>query len=533
MGWRARRLSGLGGCPAELEFELVLAVERPCFDAAPAEVGSEFGGITVRGEDAFGLHQFNVAEEVVVTGVVTEWEGSIGAVAEPGGRIEGPAGEDGRARPPDPGKEGRTEDGGWADEDVALDFTEQEFAVVRGEIGVDFAVNLGEGERGGMEHGGHPGAQEFPEDFLGLAQGIREQDGNGAVRQGLGTEIEDLRHGALGGWELEVREAEGGLHRQGFSREPLGGLAGRVWAEGKVAGVEEGTGIVLEVELRGAGDVSCGEELEDCVLVGVRGEERECGVVEGGREADLEEPDRVWGGENVGVRSDVIGVGVGNEREIAGIPGVEPEVLGREMDAAVCEGVDHGWRRSIDTFAGAGVVWRQVMNRIVYVVALAVCLFKVEPGRAKEPARRLDRAEVLPLALDDAIRFQKTKHFLNERTMNGQSGVNRMLSFERQHRNYGAVTNADLRERYGNYYTFFWRTDRVADVTVRFEYRLEKLGNFVQAIERTHTAAKGNQQSSFEVIGDEHLQDGRVTAWRALIIEDGKVVALSQSFLWN
>jgi hypothetical protein len=173
------------------------------------------------------------------------------------------------------------------------------------------------------------------------------------------------------------------------------------------------------------------------------------------------------------------------------------------------------------------------MNRVVYVLVLAVCLWVVESGGAKEPARRLDRAEVLPLALDDAIRLQKTKHFLNERTMNAQSGVNRMLSFERQHRNYGAVTNADLRERYGNYYTVFWRADRVADLTVRFEYRLEKLGNFVQAMERTYTAAKGSQQSSFEVIGDEHLQDGRVTAWRALIIEDGKIVALSQSFLWN
>jgi hypothetical protein len=230
---------------------------------------------------------------------------------------------------------------------------------------------------------------------------------------------------------------------------------------------------------------------------------------------------------------DVVCVGVGDEREFAWIPRIQPELMCREVDSAFSEDLDHRWRRSIDTFGRAVVVCEVVMNRIVHLLAFACCLLGGEWVGAKEPAKRLERAEVLPLALDDAIRFQKTKHFLNERNVNAQSNVNRMLSFERLHRNYGAVTNADLRERFGNYYTFYWRTDRVADVTVRFEYRLEKLGNFVQAMERSYAGVKGNQQSSFEVIGDEHLQDGRVTAWRALVIEDGKIVALSQSFLWN
>jgi hypothetical protein len=29
------------------------------------------------------------------------------------------------------------------------------------------------------------------------------------------------------------------------------------------------------------------------------------------------------------------------------------------------------------------------------------------------------------------------------------------------------------------------------------------------------------------------LEDGKVTAWRAVLIENGKIVALNQSFLWN
>ena len=49
------------GRPAELEFELVFALEGPGFDAASAEVGSEFGCEAVCGEDTRGLDEFDVA----------------------------------------------------------------------------------------------------------------------------------------------------------------------------------------------------------------------------------------------------------------------------------------------------------------------------------------------------------------------------------------------------------------------------------------------------------------------------------------
>jgi hypothetical protein len=55
----------------------------------------------------------------------------------------------------------------------------------------------------------------------------------------------------------------------------------------------------------------------------------------------------------------------------------------------------------------------------------------------------------------------------------------------------------------------------------------------VQARELSYPAAKGSFKSEFKVIGDDYNEDGRVTAWRAILIENGKIVGLNQSFLWN
>ena len=68
---------------------------------------------------------------------------------------------------------------------------------------------------------------------------------------------------------------------------------------------------------------------------------------------------------------------------------------------------------------------------------------------------------------------------------------------------------------------------------MRFEYRQANLGSYVQARELVFPGAKGSCKAEFNIIGDDYFEDGRVTAWRALVIENGKIVALNQSFLWN
>jgi len=68
---------------------------------------------------------------------------------------------------------------------------------------------------------------------------------------------------------------------------------------------------------------------------------------------------------------------------------------------------------------------------------------------------------------------------------------------------------------------------------VRFEYRQSKLKNLVQAREIDYPAARGSHESEFDVIGNDFSEDGRVTSWRALMIENHVIVALLQSRAWR
>ena len=149
-----------------------------------------------------------------------------------------------------------------------------------------------------------------------------------------------------------------------------------------------------------------------------------------------------------------------------------------------------------------------------------------------EPARLLEKANVLPLALNDAFKFRKSKIFLNDPRFYKPT-IDPMISFERQRANFGAVSQYDRQQRYGHYFTFFWRAERRADLTLRLEYRQENLGAYVQAQELSYKDAKGTMKSEFQVVGDDYLEEGRITAWRAVLGEGGKIVALNQSFLWN
>lgn len=107
------------------------------------------------------------------------------------------------------------------------------------------------------------------------------------------------------------------------------------------------------------------------------------------------------------------------------------------------------------------------------------------------------------------------------------------LTFERSYRLYGAVTALDQRQRFGQYFDFFWRAKRPADLTVRFEYKQENLHAFVQAKEQTYQNVQGTNHTEFRIVGDEYLDDGGVLAWRCLLIQHGRIVAEKRSFLWD
>ena len=179
-----------------------------------------------------------------------------------------------------------------------------------------------------------------------------------------------------------------------------------------------------------------------------------------------------------------------------------------------------------------------VLKQGGHLVLTLLGLFAVSTaGICSEPARPLEKANVLPLALDDHFQFRKFKTLrvdpLLEKKTKTTKTPDLAIEFEKKSAYFKAVTSKDKKEREGEYFTFFWKAGVPADLTVRFEYRQENLGDFVQAREISCPEAKGSMTTKFAIVGDDYTEDGRITAWRALLIENGKIVGLTQSYLWN
>jgi hypothetical protein len=185
------------------------------------------------------------------------------------------------------------------------------------------------------------------------------------------------------------------------------------------------------------------------------------------------------------------------------------------------------------------------------LLSLAVTAWSRPP---REEPKVVEKVTSLPMALDKDFEFRKTKLvLLNEKTkaqgsQQTTSSLNKKstspsektatlqdapITFERQYRLFGAVTGLDQRQRFGNYFDFFWRAKRPSDVTVRLEYRQEKLHEHVQAQEITYRNVRGTHKTEFKVIGDDYLDDGQVIAWRCLLIAEGRIVAENRSFMWE
>jgi len=184
-----------------------------------------------------------------------------------------------------------------------------------------------------------------------------------------------------------------------------------------------------------------------------------------------------------------------------------------------------------------------------------VLTFSALGKSAREEPKVVEKVTPLPVALDKDFEFRKTKlFFLSEQTPKASQrarGTSTLgaksntpnqktatvqdapITFERQYRLYGAVTALDKRQRFGDYFDFFWRAKRPSDVTVRLEYRQEKLHQHVQAQEITYRNVRGTHKTEFKVIGDDYFDDGRVIAWRCLLIASGRIVAENRSFLWQ
>jgi hypothetical protein len=170
---------------------------------------------------------------------------------------------------------------------------------------------------------------------------------------------------------------------------------------------------------------------------------------------------------------------------------------------------------------------------IRFPVLLCAALAIVGCAAPEGPAVKLEKANVLPLALDDSFQFRKIQQSNVDNTKIQPVTTSEAAVFERQRAIWGAVDGIEIAARNGNYYNFFWRSKNPADVTVRLEYRQAGLANHVLAQERYYPQTRGSRKSSFEVTGDDYLENGRVTAWRVLLIVDGRIVGMRQSYVWR
>lgn len=108
------------------------------------------------------------------------------------------------------------------------------------------------------------------------------------------------------------------------------------------------------------------------------------------------------------------------------------------------------------------------------------------------------------------------------------------VDFERDYHLHGAITRAEITERFGHYYTIFWKVDdRSQPVKVRFEYRQANSGLDAKVQEFEVAAVGRSNQTRFQVIGDEYKTAGRVTSWKVTLLRGKEELVSQQSYLWN
>jgi hypothetical protein len=172
--------------------------------------------------------------------------------------------------------------------------------------------------------------------------------------------------------------------------------------------------------------------------------------------------------------------------------------------------------------------------RVVRILLAVFCLVLASCVGTPPKSHQVEKPQPLPIALDQEFEFRKVgQYFLDPLAPRLTGQVDASVSFERGYRMYGAITALDQHQRFGNYYAFFWVARRPADVRVRLEYRQEKLHAFVQAREVRYPHGRGHHKTEFAIIGDDFYDDGRVIAWRASLIVDGRIVATTRSYLWE
>src|ERR1044071_5827602 len=194
------------------------------------------------------------------------------------------------------------------------------------------------------------------------------------------------------------------------------------------------------------------------------------------------------------MRRDVIAVGMRNKREGLWVSGIKPKLFVRQKHPAVVTNVDHA-KFYAQTCAGeAGFEFTQLafalpmrygsffMMRMKLATIFLLTAVSSGIALAVEAPKVLPKVNPLPVALSDEFQFRKTKLFHRRKQTTKannfflfsekKAGIaDASMNFERTYRMYGAVTAADQRQRFGNYFDFFCRAKRPPNGNVRLGFR--------------------------------------------------------------
>jgi len=110
-----------------------------------------------------------------------------------------------------------------------------------------------------------------------------------------------------------------------------------------------------------------------------------------------------------------------------------------------------------------------------------------------------------------------------------------MIRGEQLYRLRGAVTKVERTNRLGDYYTVYWNHlgPEVSDAKIIFDYQQATTASKVLTRSLPIPAGKDSGSVEFRITGEAYQQGGNVLAWRARLIQGGKVIAVKRSYLWR
>ena len=111
-----------------------------------------------------------------------------------------------------------------------------------------------------------------------------------------------------------------------------------------------------------------------------------------------------------------------------------------------------------------------------------------------------------------------------------------MVRMEKESRLRGAISMEERRQRLGQYYTLIWSDAKgvgSGPVELVFEYRQGGTASQIKRFTKQFPASAASGTADFSVGGDNYVDNGKVLAWRATVLRDGKEIAVRRSYLWD